>query len=90
MLVRVEHVGFASDNTELIIDNGNGLKQGDYLNVGSEVVLVQSRSENIVTVQRGQKNTLAVNHFNGASVSLYGGGYDLPVGFVVEDGSLPI
>ena len=86
LLVRVEHVGFASDNTELIIDNGNGLKQGDYLNVGSEIVLVQSRSENIITVQRGQKNTLAVNHFNGASVSLYGGGYDLPVGFVVEDG----
>ena len=88
LLVRVDHVGFASDNTELIIDNGNDIKQGDYLNVGSEIVLVQSRASNVFTVQRGQKNTVAVNHFNGASVTLYGGGYGLPVGFAVEDGSV--
>ncbi len=88
LLVRVDHVGFSSDNTLLFIDNGNGLKQGDYLNVGNEVVLVQSRSGNILTVQRGQKNTIAVNHFNGTSVSLYDGGYVLPVGFTVEDGSV--
>ena len=81
--ISVDHVGFASQNSILNLDSSIGITVDDHLLIGNEVVKVLSKSGDTVTVQRSQKETDAVDHFNGASVSIFDPGYNLGSGYQV-------
>ena len=86
LTLSVDHVGFSIQNAEIIVDNGNDIQKGDYLIINDEIVLVDNRNSNTLTVQRAQRGTLRVDHFDGASVTVYDPGYNLPSGHPVGDG----
>ena len=81
--LRIDHVGFSIQNTVLNLDSAIGFTANDYLQIGSEIVKVLSRSGNTLNVQRAQKGTKAVDHFNGAEAFLYAPGYNLPQGYQI-------
>lgn len=81
--ISVDHVGFSIQNAVLNVDSGIGITTNDYLRIGSEIVKVISRTDNALTVERGQLNTSAVDHFNGAAVTIYDPGYNLSTGYRV-------
>lgn len=77
LVMEVDHVGFASNNTILKLTNVTNISQQDYLQINQEVVKVVSvdvvRKEVVVT--RGEQNTIPSNHYNDAEVSLKDGFY---------------
>ena len=77
--VRVDHVGFASENIVLNVANSDNITVNDFLQIGSEIVKVTAKNSNALTVARGQNSTTAVDHFNGATISVYNFGYTIPV-----------
>jgi len=79
--ISVDHVGLSLQNAVLNVDSGIGITTDDHLIIGEEIVKVVSRTDNKITVQRAQKGTTAVDHFNSASISLYDPGYNLSVGY---------
>jgi len=79
----VDHTGFSIQNAVLNVNSGIGITTNDYLRIGSEIVKVISRTDDALTVQRAQFNTAAVDHFNGADVSVYDPGYNLASGYQV-------
>jgi len=68
----VDHVGFAAENNVLYLSNVNNLSQGDYLQVGPEIVEITTVNliSKSVTVVRGRKGTTPVNHYAGNPVTL--------------------
>ena len=79
--VSVDHIGFSIQNAVLTVDSGIGITVDDFLKIGNEIVKVVSRTDNDLTVQRAQQGTVALDHFNGASVSTYDPGYNLSSGY---------
>jgi len=76
----VDHVGLSIQNTVLNVANADNITVNDHLQIGSEIVKVTGKSGTALTVERAQNSTTAVDHFNGATVSVYNFGYTLPVG----------
>lgn len=68
----VDHAGFSFENDELVLSNVTNLSADDYLKVGDEIVKITQVNRNrvSVTVERGQKNTFNINHFNNTEVTL--------------------
>ena len=66
LVLEVDHVGFAYDNTVLKLSNVNNISQDDFLNIGPEIVKVTGvdTTTDEVTVERGQQGTTAINHYN--------------------------
>ena len=83
LVVEVDHVGFAADNTELRLSNVTNLSQEDYIKIGNEILLIESVDilTKSVTVSRGQLGTTPTNHYNNASVSLHNSIYRFDTGF---------
>ena len=83
LILEVDHVGFAYNNTVLKLTNVNNISQEDYLQIGPEIVKVESvdSTKKEVTVSRGQQGTLPINHFKGATVTLKDGFYRFDDGF---------
>ena len=75
----VDHVGFSIQNTVLNVANADKITVNDKLQIGNEVVTVLSKSGTALTVRRAEESTTALDHFNGATVSVYNFGYALPV-----------
>lgn len=77
LILEVDHVGFAYDNTVLKLTNVNNISQDDFLIIGPEIVKVTGvdTTTDEVTVERGQQGTTAINHYNDAPVSLKDGFY---------------
>ena len=71
LTIYVDHVGFASGSTSLIVVDALGISTNDYLQVGKEVVKVTAINNNKLTVLRAQKGTQNADHFDGQVVSLY-------------------
>jgi len=85
--ILVDHVGLSADEVVLTVDSSIGFTDGDYITIGSEIlkinqVLVDAQDEltNKLNVARGQKSTIAVDHFDGSTVSVYDNGFNIPVG----------
>ena len=85
--ILVDHVGLSADEVVLTVDSSIGFTDGDYITIGSEIlkinqVLVDAQNEltNKLNVARGQNSTIAVDHFNGAAVSVYDSGFNIPIG----------
>ena len=77
--LRVDHVGFASENIVLNVANSDNITINDFLQIGSEIVKVTAKNSNALTVARAQNSTIAVDHFDGADVSVYNFGYNIPL-----------
>ncbi len=75
----VDHVGFSIQNTVLNVVNTDNITVNDKLQIGNEIVTVLSKSGTALTVRRAEESTSALDHFNGAIVSVYDFGYTLPV-----------
>jgi len=87
LTLRVDHSGFGLQNTELFVDSTIGFSVGDYLKLGNEILLIQSKTTTKLNVLRAQKNTIAVDHFDNSAVFLYDGGYTLQSGYQVGTGA---
>jgi hypothetical protein len=81
----VDHVGVSAENTEISLISINDISNGDFLQIGEEVVKVTSTNKDakLITVERAQKNTKAVDHFNGQEVNFYETSYKFDAGFGV-------
>lgn len=68
----VDHVGFAAENKNLFLSNVTNLSNGDFLQLGPEIVEIESVNLffNSVTVNRGRKGTIPTNHFDGNKVTI--------------------
>ena len=77
--VRVDHAGFAAENIVLNVDNSDNITVNDFLKIGSEIVKVTAKNNNALTVARAQNATTAVDHFDGATISVFEFGYNIPV-----------
>lgn len=77
LILEVDHVGFAFNNTTLKLSNVTNISQEDFLEIGSEILKVTrvDTTTKEVTVERGQQSTVPINHFDGADVSLKDGFY---------------
>jgi len=75
--LEVDHVGFAERNTELFLTSVNRISENDLLKVDSEIVKVTAidSANRSITVERGQEDSLIVNHYDGANVDAYNGVY---------------
>ena len=85
--ILVDHVGFSADEFVLNVDSSIGFTDGDLITIGSEIlkinqVLVDSNNEltNKLNVSRGQNSTIAVDHYDSATVAVYDNGFKIPVG----------
>ncbi len=75
----VDHVGFSIQNTVLNVANADKITVNDKLQIGNEIVTVLSKTGTSLTVRRAEESTTALDHFNGATISVYDFGYALPV-----------
>ena len=83
LILEVDHVGFAYNNTVLKLTNVNNLSQEDFIQIGPEVLKITGvdTTTDEVTVERGQQGTIPINHFDGAVVTLKDGFYRFNDGF---------
>ena len=79
--VRVDHVGFSSENSKLHLDSSLDIKINDHLIIGDEIVKVEGIVDNTVVVQRGSNK---VDHFDGAVVAVHDPGYNLSNGYRIN------
>ena len=83
LLLVVDHAGFAKANAKMYLTNVNNISTGDYLKIDSEIVKIGfvDTIEKSVTVTRGEKNTVAANHYDNAQVTLEEGFYNFSSGY---------
>nr|BAR39523.1 strucutural protein [uncultured Mediterranean phage uvMED] len=85
--IRVDHVGLGAEETKINVVDGTGFTADDFISIGSEIVKVVNRTDNVLTVLRGQLGTTAVEHFDGAALTQIAPAFNLPKGFAL--GSTP-
>ena len=85
--IRVDHVGLGAEETKINVADGTGFTADDFIRIGSEIVKVVNRTDNVLTVLRGQLGTTAVEHFDGAALTQIAPAFNLPKGFAL--GSTP-
>jgi hypothetical protein len=85
LVVVVDHVGFAEQNSVLKLTNVNNLSTDDYLKLNQEIVKIVSVNvpQKTVTVLRGQKNTRPKNHYNKLQVELFESNYRFTNGYKI-------
>jgi hypothetical protein len=83
----VDAAGFGYNETELIVDNSNGISTGDIIQITEERLEVVSVTGNIITVIRGAQNTEIVDHLDDIAVELVTKTYRFTKDSVVNFGS---
>ena len=71
LVLYLTHVGFASTSTDLIVKSSDGFAENDLIATGDEVLKITRVSGKVLTVERAQEGTTAIDHFNAQSVRLY-------------------
>ena len=79
----VDHVGFSAGSTKLTVDSTTGFAEGDFIQIGQEVLEISSVNGKDLTVISGAENTTVVDHFDGQVVSLYKPKYNFDENFQV-------
>lgn len=78
LIARVDHVGFAAEETILNVATTFNLSENDFIQVGEEVLkVVDIISSKKIQVLRSQKNTVAIDHYHETAVSLEELSYNL-------------
>ncbi len=72
-------------NTIVNFASNIGFTKGDYIKIDDEIIFLQKKNvaNQEFTVQRGQKGTKAVDHYNGATITLDVPGYTLNNGYKI-------
>tara|TARA_B100000214_G_scaffold20291_1_gene13552 strand:+ start:2465 stop:11026 length:8562 start_codon:yes stop_codon:yes gene_type:complete len=85
--VEVDHIGLGVTNTIVNFASNIGFTKGDYIKIDDEILLLQEKNvaNQEFTVQRGQKGTKAVDHYNGATITLDVPGYTLNKGYKIGE-----
>ena len=85
--VEVDHIGLGLTDTTLIVDSKLGFTKNDYVKIDDEILFIQAKNvaEEEFTVVRGQKGTKAVDHYDGAVVTLDVPGYNLDRGYKIGE-----
>lgn len=83
----VDAAGFGYNETELIVDNSNGISTGDIIQITEERLEVVSVTGNIITVIRGAQNTEIVDHLDDIAVELITKTYRFTKDNIVNFGS---
>ncbi len=81
LTLRIDHAGFASNETILNLDSAIGFNVDDSLKIGDEILKVLSISGNTVTVSRG---TVPADHSNGTAVNYHDAGFVLNPGYQIN------
>jgi hypothetical protein len=71
LAIYIDHAGVAFNATDIKVKTAKGFAEGDLVSIGSEIVEITAINSNVITVTRGREGTLAVDHYNGGSLSLY-------------------
>ena len=79
----VDHVGLGLQETKIKVTSGIGFTDNDFIKIGSEIAKIVNRTGDEFTVLRGQKGTIAVDHFDGGSIVLFDPGFNLPKGLAL-------
>ena len=74
--IYVGHVGLAAGSTSITVAKSDGYAVNDLIQIGEEIIKIESINSKVFTVTRGQEGTDDVDHFNGQSVSLYNARYN--------------
>ena len=80
----VDHVGVSTTSTKIVVGDASRFAQNDLFKLDNEIIKVVSISDNTLTVERAQNSTIAVDHYNNATVSLYNGKYNFDSNFTVN------
>ena len=85
----IDHVSVSSTATKIFVKSAVEYCEDDLLKIDDEIVKIVSVTNNQVQggtliVERGQEGTEAVDHYDGAPVSLYDGEYRFDANFVVN------
>ena len=85
----IDHVSVSSTSTRIFVKSAVEYAEGDLLKIDDEIVKIVSLTNNQVQggtliVERAQEGTKAVDHYDGASVSLYDGGYRFNSNFTIN------
>ena len=85
----IDHVGISETSTRIDVKSAVEYAENDLLKIDDEIVKIVSLTNNQVqggtlTVERAQLGTKAVDHYDGATVSLYDGGYNFDANFTVN------
>ena len=67
--------------TTITVDSSIGFTTQDYIQIGDEIIYIISKSGNEFIVRRAEQGTIAVDHYNDATVTLYVPGYTLDRGY---------
>lgn len=86
LTVYVDHAGVALTSSNIPLKSSLGFAEGDFLSIGSEVVQIIAINGDILAVSRGQDGTTAVDHYDGAEVSLYKPNYNFTPNFPITGG----
>ena len=86
LTVYVDHAGVALTSSNIPLKTSLGFAEGDLLSIGSEVVQILDINGDILEVSRGQEGTTAVDHYDGAEVSLYKPNYNFTPNFPITGG----
>ena len=78
--LEVDHIGFGLSEITLNVSSGIGFTDNDLIQVGDEVLEILNKTGNTFTVKRG---SVPVDHFTGATVTLYVPGYTLDRGYKI-------
>lgn len=71
LAVYVDHAGISFDSNTINLKSSNGFAVNDIISIGSEIAKIVAITDNRLTVERAQEDSEAVDHYNGAKVSLY-------------------
>ena len=79
----VGHVGIAAGSTSITVDKSDGYAVNDLIQIGEEVIKIESINGKVFNVIRGQEGTEDVDHFDGQSISLYNARYNFTSNYAI-------
>ena len=85
LAIYVDHAGIAFNASDIKVKTAKGFAEGDLVSIGSEIVEITAINNNVITVTRGREGTLAVDHYNGGSLSLYKPRYNFSNNFRITN-----
>ena len=83
----VGHVGVPAGSTKVPVKSVLGFAVNDLVEIGNEVLKIESITGNTLNVARGQEGTTDVDHFDGQEVVLYKPQYNFTSNYQIFSGS---
>ena len=85
--IYVGHVGVPAGGTKVTVDDALGFAVNDLIQIGEEILKIESITGSDLFVTRGQEGTTDVDHFDGQEVSLYNAQYNFTNNYQIFTGT---